>query len=105
MKSIGPLYVGTLKYYHRHFLPLIEVGTTQETDFPYRKGKCLVFRVPFTKPGYYAGILFNTVSNPHLLTDEDIDLLLGEALRARKVWEPDDGLYDEAFLQLKDRLE
>jgi hypothetical protein len=83
VKTLGPLYVGKLKYYHRHFLPVVEVGHTQETDLPFRKGRCLVFRMPFTKPGFYAGILFKTVDNPHLLTDEDIDLLLVNAMRAR----------------------
>lgn len=83
MKTFGPLYGGKLYYYHRHFLPFVEVGHTQETDLPFRKGHCLVFRVPFTKPGYYAGVLFKTIDDPHLLTDEDVDLLLIKAMGAR----------------------
>lgn len=102
MRTFGPLYAGRLEYYHRNFLPIIEVGRTQETDFPYRRGRCLVFRLPFTKPGFYMGILFNTVKDPHLLTDEDVDLLLHEALRSRVAWKPEDGAFDEAFLQIKD---
>lgn len=105
MRTLGPIYLGKLSYYHRNLLPIVEVGTTQETDFPYRHGKCLVFRIPFTKPGFYLGLLFKTVKDPYLLTDEDIDLLLGDALRARKVWEPDDGFYDEAFPLPEDGLD
>lgn len=97
MKTFGPLYVGKLEYYHRKFLPIVELGKTQETDFPYRFGHCLVFRMPFTKPGFYIGILFKTVNDPHSLTDEDIDLLLFKALKGRTAWEPEDGAYDEIF--------
>jgi hypothetical protein len=56
MKSIGPLYVGTLQYYHRKIFPVVEKGWTQETDLPYRKGTCLVFRFPKTHPGFYIGV-------------------------------------------------
>lgn len=97
MKTIGSLYVGKLEYYHRKPLPIIELGKTQETEFPYRHGRCLVFRVPFTKPGVYIGLLFKSAKNPHMLTDEDIDLLLLNAMRARTAWKPEDGAYDETF--------
>ena len=56
MKVFGSLYVGKLEYYHRNVLPVIEKGWTQETEFPYRKGSCLVFRLPKTHPGYYVGV-------------------------------------------------
>lgn len=56
-----------------------------------------MFRVPFTKPGYYAGVLFKTVKDPHLLTDEDIDLLMMNAMRGRTAWTPKDGAYDDVF--------
>lgn len=102
MKTLGPLYAGKLNYYHRNFLPIVEVGHTQETEMPYRFGHCLVFRLPFTKPGFYIGVLFKTVKDPHLLTDEDVDLIMMEALRGRKAWEPEDGLFDETFLQIRD---
>ena len=91
------LYVGKLNYYHRKALPIVEVGKTQETDLPFRIGKCLVFRLPFTKPGFYIGVLFKTVDDPHLLTDEDIDLIMMNAMRGRRAWTPDDGRYDEIF--------
>jgi hypothetical protein len=35
--------------YPRRNVPLTEVGETQEQGFPWRMGKCRVFRVPFTK--------------------------------------------------------
>ena len=97
MKTYGPLYVGTLRYWHKKLLPIFEVGTTQETEFPFRKGKCLVVRVPFTTTGYYLGLLFKRVADPHLLTDEDIDLIMMDAMRGRTAWTPKDGLYDETF--------
>lgn len=55
MIEIGSLYVDTLKYPHRKALPVVEKGWTNEIDEPYRLGSCLVFRVPFTKPGFVIG--------------------------------------------------
>jgi len=83
MKTFGPLYVGKLNYYHRKPLPIVEVGKTQETDMPYRVGHCLVFRAPFTIPGYYIGLLFKTVKDPEWLTDEEVDEIISKAMRAR----------------------
>lgn len=97
MKTYGPLYVGTLRYWHKKLLPILEVGVTQETEIPFRRGKCLVFRTPFTTNGFYIGFLFKTVTNPHLLTDEDIDLIMMNAMKGRTAWTPKDGLYDETF--------
>lgn len=85
MRTLGPLYGGKLEYYHRKALPIIEIGKTQETEHPYRRGRCFVFRIPFTKPGVYAGVLFKTVKDPHLLTDEDVDLLISNALKGRSM--------------------
>jgi len=85
MKTYGALYGGRLEYWHRHLLPVIEVGTTQEVEYPYRKGKCLVFRVPFTHPGFYIGAWVNT-PDIHMDDEEAIDQLLIDAMRAR----PDD---------------
>lgn len=96
MKSKGPFYIGTLKYWHRDLLPILEVGHTQETELPFRRGRCLVFRVPFTKTGYYAGILYGAVSTESV-TEDAIDELLLDALRARVAWTPKDGAYDETF--------
>jgi hypothetical protein len=55
MKEFGKLYVDTLKYPHRKFLPIFEKGWTNEIEEPYRRGSCLVFRFPFTKPGLVIG--------------------------------------------------
>lgn len=96
MQSYGSLYVGKLKYWHKKALPVIELGTTQETERPYRLGKCLVFRVPFTYPGFYIGVWFK---KPDIdLDDEDsIDAILYRTMRSRDAWKPSDGLFDETF--------
>lgn len=96
MKTLGPLYAGKLRYWHKKALPVLEVGSTQETEHPYRKGKCLVFRAPFTEPGFYLG-LFYKKPNIHHDDEEAIDALLSEAMRGRKAWIPEDGLFDEFF--------
>ena len=96
MKTFGPLYVGKLQYWHKKALPILEIGTTQETEMPYRKGKCLVARAPFTHPGYFLGVW---VKNPKIGWDDDdrIDEVLSSAMRGRKAWKPEDGAYDEFF--------
>lgn len=100
MKTFGPLYGGKLKYWHRKFLPVLEVGTTQEAEYPYRRGKCLVARVPFTEPGYYFGIFYK---NPKISPDDEgaIDELLFGALKGRTAWTPEDGEYDETFVAME----
>ena len=83
MKTFGPLYVDTLKYYHTKFLPIIEVGNTTETEWPYRKSRfCLVFRIPFTIPGYVIGIWRKPIG---VFLEEDVDDILAEALGIRKM--------------------
>jgi hypothetical protein len=96
MKTYGPLYVGTLQYWHRKILPIVEIGTTQETEMPFKQGKCLVFRLPFTHPGFYIGLWVN---RPDIDWDDDdkIDKLLSEAMKSRTAWKPEDGAYDETF--------
>ena len=96
MKNYGPLYVGTLKYYHRKPLPILEKGWTQETEYPWRKGACLVFRFPFTKPGLYIG-LWKKGSKLQHEDDSEIDFLLADAMRSREAWKPEDGRYDAFF--------
>lgn len=97
MKTFGPIYVGKLEYYHNKFLPIVELGTTRETDMPYRAGKCLVFRIPFTKPGFYAGILYKDIENPQWLSEEEIDNIISNAMKVRDAWNPEDGLFNEVF--------
>jgi hypothetical protein len=55
MNLIGPLYGQVIKYPHRNALPVFEKGWSHEIEEPYRRGSCLVFRVPFTKPGFVIG--------------------------------------------------
>ena len=96
MKSFGPLYVGKLRYWHKKALPVFEVGSTTETEYPFRSGKCLVFRAPFTEPGYYLGLFYK---NPRIRHDDEdaIDALLSEAMKGRTAWTPSDGMFDDVF--------
>jgi hypothetical protein len=87
MKLIGPLYVGTLKYYHRKPLPIIEQGWTQETEHPFRKGKCYVFRAPFTLPGFYIGKWVPGTELNHE-DDDAIDARFAEVLVAKDAETP-----------------
>lgn len=104
MKTFGPLYAGTLRYWHKKAFPVVEVGSTQETEYPYRKGKCLVFRAPFTEPGYYLGVFYKT-PDVHPDDDDTIDALLSEAMKGRKAWEPEDGFFDEIFATPEEKLD
>lgn len=98
MITYGQLYGGKLEYYHRKPLPIIEIGWTQETDHPYRKGSCLVFRLPFTKPAVYVGKWIPGSELP-FEDDTSIDSRLSDAMKVRKIWEPEDGSYEEAFFK------
>jgi len=96
MKTYGPLYGGTLRYWHKKASPIVEVGSTQETEHPFRKGKCLVLRAPFTETGLYFGLWYY---NPKVNPDDDltIDKILAEAMKGRDAWKPEDGLFDDIF--------
>lgn len=81
MKNFGPLYVDKLSYYHKNLLPIVEVGKTIETEWPYRRSRvCLVFRVPFTLPGYVIGLWRKPEG---VVLEEDVDDILAEALNLR----------------------
>lgn len=72
MKSIGPLYVDTIKLKHP-IRPVFEWGWSQETEHPYRESAvCLVFWVPFIRRGYAIGIWGKSI---------DEDEALGKVLR------------------------
>lgn len=96
MKTFGPLYAGKLRYWHKKALPIIEIGSTQETEYPFRSGKCLVLRAPFTEPGFYLGVFYKT-PNVDIHDDDEIDTILSEAMKGRSAWKPEDGLFDEIF--------
>jgi hypothetical protein len=87
MKLIGPLYVSKLRYYHRKSLPIIEQGWTQETEYPFRKGKCYVFRAPFTFPGFVLGKWVKGSELNHE-DDDNIDARLAEILLAKDAETP-----------------
>lgn len=54
--DLGRAYLTHMRYLHRKRLDFFEVGTTHEIEHPYRKGRCLVFRIPFTKFGIVLGL-------------------------------------------------
>lgn len=56
MLTFGPLYAQKIEYPHRKPLPMVELGWTHEIEEPFRKGSCLVFRFPFTKPAIAIGL-------------------------------------------------
>ena len=83
MKSIGPLYADVIQYYHRKALPILEKGWTQESEFPYRKSKfCLVFRIPFTHPGFVLGVWDKA---DRYMLEEDAEDLLAAAIGLRSM--------------------
>lgn len=64
LTSFGPLYVTTVKYPPKfRFYPLIDNGWTSELDEPYRKGKCLVFKLPAISTGLGIGIWTDKVED------------------------------------------
>lgn len=53
--ELGPAYFQKL-YWHTENPPLLHLDTTQETDRPYRTGRCLVVRLPFTRTALVLGV-------------------------------------------------
>jgi hypothetical protein len=84
MINIGPLYVQKIEYPHKKFLPIVEKGWTNEIEEPYRKGSCLVFRIPFTKPGFVFGIWGKPQDESEALTaalwGRELDVTIEELL-------------------------
>jgi hypothetical protein len=84
MNLIGPLYGQIIKYPHRDALPVFEKGWTHEIEEPYRRGSCLVFRVPFTKPGFVIGKWAESQTEDEALTaaiwGRELDVPLEELL-------------------------
>lgn len=55
--DLGPLYVSHMRYLHKKAAPVLaERGTTHEIEHPWRRGRALVFRVPFTLLGLVVGL-------------------------------------------------
>lgn len=53
--DLGNLYVTTVQFLDKAS-PWIDKGWSDETEEPYRHGKCLVFRVPLTRLGFAVGL-------------------------------------------------
>lgn len=93
METFGPLYAGSIKYYKGKGLPIFEIGTTQESEHPYRKGKCFIYRNPGSATGRYLGLW---VKNPRLNPDdyESIDAILLGALSQFNAKDEDKNTYE-----------
>jgi len=76
MKSNGLIYGTTVKYPHRKPLPVLEKGWTHEIEEPFRRGSCLVFRLPFTHTGFVLGKWIET---------QDEDVALASAIWGREL--------------------
>jgi hypothetical protein len=85
MDLIGPLYVTNVKYPHRKPFPIVEKGWSNEIEFPFRRGSCLVFRLPFTRPGIVIGFWGHAQDEDTALTSailgREMDVSLDE------IWE------------------
>lgn len=56
-KDLGRVYLTSMRYLHRKAAPLIaETGWTAEIEEPYRRGRCLVVRIPFTLRAIVLGL-------------------------------------------------
>lgn len=53
--EVGERYYWQRLYWHSESPPLIHRTTTQEIEWPYRHGACLVVRIPFTRVALVAG--------------------------------------------------
>lgn len=56
MKSFGPLYVDVINYPIYKNYPIAEIGWTNETEEPFRKGTCLVVKPPLTHKALVLGV-------------------------------------------------
>lgn len=53
--EMGPFYAQKL-YWHADGAPLLHLDTTHEIEPPYRTGKCLVVRMPFSRTAHVVGV-------------------------------------------------
>ena len=68
MKSIGPLYVDSLKLKHP-IRPIFEWGWSQETEEPFRESAlCIVMWIPFVPRGYAFGIWGKPLAEEEAIT-------------------------------------
>jgi hypothetical protein len=52
--DLGNVYTTRVPYLDKES-PLLEAGWSAEIEFPYRQGRCLAVRVPFTRRGFALG--------------------------------------------------
>lgn len=66
---IGPkIYAHRMEYPSRDF-PIMERGDTQEIDWPFRTGKAIVARLPFTRRAVVLGVWVGQQFEDEALTD------------------------------------
>lgn len=80
--DLGRLYVTKTTFPELEELPLAVRGWTAETDEPWRIGKCLILRVPFSRTGLAIGWwgaptseyeALTLATGMRQLTDEEVD--------------------------------
>lgn len=86
-------YTGLQKYPNKGLLKpgvIVETGKTREVEPPYRKGRCLIFKLPGLQYGLKLGIW---VHNPRLDEDdhEAITELLLDAMNVSKIGDVKEG--------------
>ena len=62
-KDVGRFFAHGLTYPSTNF-PLVDRGVTQEIEHPFRLGKSLVLRVPFTRRAVVLGVWGASASDP-----------------------------------------
>lgn len=72
MFTLGPVYAQRVTYPPKLGLfPLSELGWTNEIEEPFRHGRCVVLRVPFTSFGCGFGIWIDKgLKDPTVYTEE-----------------------------------
>jgi hypothetical protein len=83
-KEIGRLFTHRFTYPPGKHFPLIDLGSSQEIEYPFRSGRSLVVRIPFTRESVVLGIW----GEP----EDDPDTALQKALR---LWEEEEDVQEE----------
>lgn len=79
-KDVGRFFTHRMEYPSTDF-PLIDLGVTQEIDFPFRLGRSVIFRIPCLRHAVVVGRWGEAASDP--------DAALTHALRLFRKEGPD----------------
>lgn len=66
--DLGPLFAQRL-YYHSEHPPLAAFTQSQEIEPPFRAGRCLVLRLPFSKSAVAVGVWLRAKTESSALMD------------------------------------